>query len=162
MKKLALAAILAGTTTLGVAGFAAAERHGGHGKGHMMEKLDTNGDGQISRAEVDALKAERFSRADANSDGSLTMDEMEAFHEAERERRKEERKQRRFERRDANGDGVISADEFDSRGDRMFDRVDANDDDVITKDEMKAMKKKHGKHGGHHRRGGPESDATED
>lgn len=152
MKKLALAAILAGTTTIGIAGYAVADNHRG-GKGHMIEKMDTDGDGNITKAEVDALKASRFAEADANGDGGLTMAELDAFHEAERARRMAERKQRMFERSDKDGNGAISVDEFEARGGSMFDRLDSNDDDVISADEIEAMKEHRGKRGGWRHRG---------
>ncbi|MEQ8556718.1 MAG: EF-hand domain-containing protein [Henriciella sp.] len=149
MKKLALAALIAGTTTVGVAGYAIAQPYNG-GRGQMIEKMDTNGDGQITKAEVEAHKAQRFAEADANGDGSLSMAEMEAFRAVQRARRMEARQQAMFDRRDANGDGVISADEFGGRGAMMFDRLDVDDDDIITADEIGAMKVKRGrgKHGG--------------
>lgn len=162
MKKVTLAAILASTATLGVAGYAAADHHRGHGKGQMIEKLDTDGDGQITKAEVEALKAEKFAEADANGDGGLSLDELEAFHEAERERRMEARRQRHFERADENGDGVISMDEFDNRRGGMFERVDADGDDIITEEEIEAMKEKRGKRGWHRGRGGPDESPSED
>lgn len=46
----------------------------------MMSHLDTDGDGQVSQAELDAMAAKRFSRMDANGDGSLTPDEMRRGH----------------------------------------------------------------------------------
>ncbi len=151
MKKLALAAIIAGTTTIGIAGYAVAESHGG--KGQMIQKMDTDGDGNITKAEVDALKAARFGEADANGDGGLSMAELETFREAEKARRMAEHKQRMFDRLDKDDNGVISVDEFDSRGGSMFDRVDANDDDVISADEIEAMKEHRGKRGGWRHRG---------
>ncbi|MEQ9314901.1 MAG: EF-hand domain-containing protein [Henriciella sp.] len=158
MKKLALAAIIAGGTTLGVAGLAFADHHeDGDYKSRMIEKLDTNGDGAISKAEADAAKAARFAEADANGDGGLTMAELEAFHEAERERRREEMKQRMFARADANSDGVISIDEFDLRGrggEDMFDRIDADDDGILTAEELEEMKGHHGKRRWGKHRGG--------
>lgn len=55
--------------------------HRGPG-GKMMMQLDTDGDGQISRAELQAAQQrqlERFEKADANADGKLTRDEMRAM-----------------------------------------------------------------------------------
>jgi Ca2+-binding EF-hand superfamily protein len=50
--------------------------------GAMFKKLDTDGDGRISRAEAQAAPrlAERFDAIDANKDGFITMDEMKAAH----------------------------------------------------------------------------------
>lgn len=157
MRKRTLAVLAASTATLGVAGFAFADsHHEGGRKGIMIEKLDANGDGQITKEEINTAKAARFAEADANGDGGLTMAELDAFREAERARRMEMRKQRMFERADANGDGVISVDEFESR-DRMFARVDTDGDGVLSAEELENMKSHHGKRGGPHRRGGPEN-----
>ncbi|MEM5517865.1 EF-hand domain-containing protein [Henriciella sp. AS95] len=173
MKKLTLAAIIASTATIGVTGLAVAQGEPQQDrKSWMLERLDTNGDGAISQAEVDAMKAEReaqkaakFAEADTNGDGALTMAELDAFQTAERERRMEERKQRMFERADADGSGTISLAEFETRrhhgrrgdGD-MFTRLDTDEDGLITAEELEAMKGHHGKRGWrHHRKGGMEN-----
>jgi len=157
MKKLAIIALLAGTATVGAAGLASAKPpHGG--MANMMERLDTNGDGQITKDEAEAAKAARFAEADTNGDGGLSMAEMQAFRAAEKARRMEAMRQRMFEKADADGNGVISADEFEARGAPMFDRVDADGDGVITTEEMQAMRDKRGDRGmpgWHHRGGGP-------
>ena len=69
--------------------------HGMHGRGGHAEhrmRLDTDGDGSVSRAEWDAHVAKR---------------------EGEREDR-EERRGERFERLDANGDGELSREELEA------------------------------------------------
>jgi Ca2+-binding EF-hand superfamily protein len=62
------------------------EKHRGeHGKhrGDFLKKLDTDGDGRISRAEAQAAPrlAEHFDEIDANKDGFLTAEELKAAHE---------------------------------------------------------------------------------
>ena len=125
MKKLTIAALL----TVGLAGFtyaAMADNHRGPG-GAMLEEVDTNLDGNITKDELSAHRAERFFSADTNGDNLVSPDEFEAFTLAERERKQAERQAKRFERLDANGDGLITADEHDAaaakRMDRMFDRI---------------------------------------
>ncbi len=154
MRKLTIAALFvtaAGTFTLA----AVAQGSAGEGRGQMwVEKLDTNGDGDITRAEVEAHKAARFTGADANGDGAVTIAEFETYAEAEKARRAGERRQRMFARMDANGDGSISAAEYGEhkmpRMDRMFDRIDSDDDGVITEAEREAAKAKHmGRRGNH-------------
>ena len=139
MKTLAIIALMAGTATVGAAGLAAAQPHHG-GMANMMERLDTNGDGQITKEEAEAAKAARFPEADTNGDGGLSMAEMQAFRAAEKARRMETMRQRMFDKADADGNGVISADEFEARGAPMFDRMDADGDGVITAEEMQAMR----------------------
>lgn len=51
--------------------------------GLMMGRLDTDGDGAISRAEMEAAhqrQAAMFDQADTDRDGKLTREEIRAFH----------------------------------------------------------------------------------
>ena len=153
MKKLTIAALI--TLGLGsVAYTAMADNHRG-GPAQMLEEVDINQDGNISKDEINAHRAERFTNADANGDNLVTADEMEAFAETERARRQEQRRAKRFARMDADGDGFITAEEHaaagDKRMDRMFDRIDADGDGVITETEREAakemMKERRGKRG---------------
>ena len=55
-----------------------ASAHGEH-----LKKLDTNGDGKVSKAEAQASAprlAEHFDQIDANKDGFVTQEEMKAAH----------------------------------------------------------------------------------
>lgn len=58
--------------------------HAGEGKnrGDAMKKLDTDGDGRISKAEAQAAPrlAEHFDAIDTNHDGYITTEEMKAAH----------------------------------------------------------------------------------
>jgi EF hand domain-containing protein len=57
-----------------------AEHKGGR---DFLKKLDTDGDGRISKAEAQAAPrlAEHFDDIDANKDGFITTDEMKAAHQ---------------------------------------------------------------------------------
>ena len=55
---------------------------GGHGG--MMMQADTDKDGAISQAEFSAHALAMFDKADANHDGKVTKDEMQAMHQAMR------------------------------------------------------------------------------
>ncbi len=91
----------------------------------------------MTKAEVEARVKERFAKMDANRDGSVTREEIDATRAA----RRAEMQDRRFGMMDANKDGSISRAEFDSaasaRGERRAERGG-----------------KRGKRGG---RGGPEA-----
>jgi len=52
---------------------------GGHDPAQAFARLDTNGDGFIDKAEIDAASAERFKRMDTNGDGILSADERAAM-----------------------------------------------------------------------------------
>lgn len=62
---------------------APAPQPGGHRHGaRKMMQMDTDGDGQISRAEMQAAHERRmamFDRADSNRDGKLSREEMRAM-----------------------------------------------------------------------------------
>ena len=64
----------------------AAEGKCGEGK-CGMEKMDTDKDGRISRAEFSAAhdgKDDKFGAHDPNNDGFISADEMKAHHDAKR------------------------------------------------------------------------------
>jgi hypothetical protein len=44
--------------------------------GRMLERLDADGDGKITRAEFDAEAAQRFARMDRNGDGVVDAAEL--------------------------------------------------------------------------------------
>ena len=52
-------------------------------RGHMMKVMfaiaDTNGDGALSFEEVTAIHKRIFDRVDANKDGKVTPEELQAF-----------------------------------------------------------------------------------
>lgn len=106
--------------------------------------VDTNGDGAISRAEMETRRLEQFAKIDANSDGALTQAEMDAAAEqrkAERETRRTERMAARFSEADTDGNGTLSIDEFEpGSGADRFDRLDTNQDGLLTKAEMETAR----------------------
>ena len=79
---------------------------------------DTDGDGRISQAEFVSGRVTRLSALDANRDGSVAREEMQAGREA----RREEMAGQRFERLDANDDGAISRPEYDAARDARPER----------------------------------------
>ena len=169
MKRITLAsASLAAIAALSFPLVAHADHHGHRGGGHggmeaHMAELDTNGDGDISKAEIEAHRAAMFAEADTNSDGALSPEEMIAHHEAKMAERKAKMQARMFAKMDADGDGAISVEEFDSRPMRGFDRLDADDDGVITEEERAAAKSRWEERRGkwHKRSGAPDAEPTE-
>ena len=72
------------------------------------QRVDTDGDGRISQAEFVARRVQRLTAADANGDGTVTREELQARGAAHRAQRAETR----FARLDANSDGAVSREEF--------------------------------------------------
>jgi Ca2+-binding EF-hand superfamily protein len=93
--------------------------------GRMLDRLDTDKDGKISKAEFAAQSAERFARMDANGDGKIDATERSVAAEGGR------RAGRGMDRLDADGDGVITRAEYDARTGQRFARLDTNGDGFI-------------------------------
>jgi len=143
MTRRTLIAATAGLTLLGALPIIATAQDGPDRPApgeRIMEELDTNGDGQIAKSEIEAKRASAFAEADANGDGALSQAEFTAFTEAKRAERRAKREAEMFARLDTDGDGMVTAAEFNTREMKMFDRVDANGDGVVTQDEMEAMR----------------------
>lgn len=67
---------------------------GARGARRMMEELDTDGDGRISRAEFVERRSPVFTRLDADENGTVTGAEIDAALEARQERRATRRQAR--------------------------------------------------------------------
>jgi hypothetical protein len=107
-------------------------------------RLDTNGDGSVDLAELQAARpdftVEQFNKADANGDGLLSRDELRAAHG-----------RARFERLDQDGSGGVSLDEMKAVKPGItpehYGKLDANGDGQVTQDEMRAMhRERHRRH----------------
>lgn len=98
-------------------------------------RADANGDGVVTRAEIETEAETRFARLDTDGDGTMTVAEQVARREAAAERRGEpvrqtrppvqqtrvayvEQARERFNRRDSDGDGRLSGQELENRQSR--------------------------------------------
>lgn len=119
---------------------------GGPQGGWMMEGMDQNKDGAVSKKEFDTFHAEHFKDMDANKDGKVTQDEMDAMHKKMMDKCKP-RYEDRFNEVDINHDGALSKDEAEIGMPMVFahfDETDTDKDGKISKAEMDAgMKKMH-------------------
>ncbi|WP_374311115.1 hypothetical protein [Dongia sp.] len=112
---------------------------------------DTNKDGTIDRAEFDTQRASHFKTADANADGFVTAEEMQAFFEAQRAKmgmQNGDMGAKFLQRFDADKDGKLTATEWPTKGRMTFADVDANADGAVTADELAKMRKPHDGKGG--------------
>ena len=168
MKRIIIAAALAGTT---ITGFAAAQTavqsSAPQQRPHRGMALDANKDGVITRAEVLAAIDARFAALDANRDGKISATERPGGKGNKPDMTREQMRAKvlaHFDRADANRDGTLDATERQSfrgkHGGRggpgagedgrrggmhrggggmgALMRADANRDGVITKAEMTA------------------------
>ena len=120
---------------------------GDRGKARM-ERLDDNGDGQVTLDEFRMSGRPGRMRGgmpgDSDGDGNVSIDELSAYldaREAEQAERVAERRARlteRFAAADGDGDGVVTRGE--ARAAR-FTRLDANGDGALTPDEMRQGRK---------------------
>lgn len=116
-----------------------------------FSELDTNGDGQVTAAELEALGQKRFEQSDTDGDGFVTLEEMKANMLKQAEERFEKHGAKMLERKDANGDGKLSFEEMspnETRKEKMFGHMDANGDGAISEaefDEARAKMRDHRK-----------------
>ncbi len=131
-----------GLTVLGfiMASGAAFADDNGEGKGKHMdrpsfEEIDTNGDGQLTKAELAAVRAAKFAERDTDGNGELSIEEMTA----DREVKDESRMERKFEFMDKDSSGGISLAEMSPNDDRIekrFVMMDADENGTISEDEF--------------------------
>lgn len=104
----------------------------------MFQTGDTNGNGQLDPAEIEAMRQRGFERADANGDGVISKAEMQKAAEKRKRRADMARLmgEERIESLDANGDGAVSRAEFDQAPRPGLALVDVNADGAIDRAEI--------------------------
>jgi Ca2+-binding EF-hand superfamily protein len=102
----------------------------------LLAFADANGDGAVARDEVVALRLAVFARLDGDGDGILTRAEVEAA-EAKAAQRRAARDPWRL---DGNGDGTLSREEFTATL-PGFDRADRDGDGVLSPAEIDRVKR---------------------
>jgi hypothetical protein len=135
---LAVTALLAGNTM-------AADQPANDGP-HGLMRADTNGDGKVSKAEMDAAHDKKagdwFAKMDTDHDGYLTQDEIQKARDTRQHRRGDgkARMEERFKEIDANGDGQLSLDETQAKSPRLAERfstLDTDQNGMLSKEELK-------------------------
>ncbi len=115
---------------------------GGFGAEQVMREVDTDRDGRITQAEIDAAVNARFARFDADQNGRLSLDEFNALW-ADLTRPVTVRA---FQFLDPNGDASVTKAEVDERFGRLVQRFDRNGDGALSMQDR-------GGRGGHSERG---------
>ncbi|RCS23088.1 signal transduction protein [Phyllobacterium salinisoli] len=99
----------------------------------ILQRLDANSDGAISREEILATRAKLFARLDLNGDGAIGEDEKERLRDAimDRAMAMQARFANQMQRLDTSGDGRVSEDEFRART-FFFDLADRDGDGKLS------------------------------
>jgi hypothetical protein len=120
-------------------------RHGdrdGGGRGHrgggemfraIFAEADANSDGSVTAEELAALRTAKVAAADANADGNLSLEEFQTvWLEAMQPRMVDA-----FQHGDADGDGSITSAEVDDLVANLMERMDRNGDGAISADDRR-------------------------
>lgn len=146
--------IFAGAIVLAAgAATAATTQHG--------SRLDVNGDGNVSFNEMQQRMAERFRQMDTNGDGQFTRAEYDVYraahpHRGNRPQRADggDHQPRRgvdfFSRLDADSNGSVTLAEFSAKTTARMQRMDTNHDGTVSHEEYLAGRQNFG---GRHRQG---------
>ncbi|RVU33673.1 hypothetical protein EOI86_21190 [Hwanghaeella grinnelliae] len=107
--------------------------HGGPRGEMIFRTFDTDKDGTVTAAEINAETERRMSGNDANGDGALSLEEFQGvWMEMLRNRMVDA-----FQRFDDDGDGVITKAEVDEKTSWMMSRMDRDGDGKITREEQR-------------------------
>ncbi|MEX0305927.1 MAG: EF-hand domain-containing protein [Ruegeria sp.] len=108
-----------------------------------FQELDTDGNGEVTQAEIAAHRNQKFTAADTDGDGQLSVDEMQAAAQT----KANDRVTKMFEKHDANADGFLSEDELPKprRASKMFERIDADGNGSISEQEYADAKDRMGR-----------------
>jgi Ca2+-binding EF-hand superfamily protein len=113
----------------------------------ILERLDADQNGSLSKAEAKGPLAKNFDTVDADGNGKLSSDELAASQKKLREKVRETGK--KLKEADTDGNGAISSDEAAEAGlEKLvehFDKIDADGDGEVSKEEMHEMRKQHQK-----------------
>ena len=111
----------------------------------MLRGADTDGNGEITKAEATAHAEKRFARFDRNSDGTVDEADREAFQNEMRDYRVK----RFLHRFGAAESGEVTREAFLARASERFERRDLDGDGVLSRREMRRGKR-WGRGRGHH------------
>ncbi|GEM_PF-3161434 len=111
----------------------------------IIERLDTDDDGKISKKEAEQAErgrlAEDFDLVDLNEDGFIDLEELELFFENRRSQNIDPEKL--IKKADKDKDGLLTEEELSpkkyNRLLKQFKVIDKNEDEKLSLDELKAF-----------------------
>lgn len=103
----------------------------------VFDTIDTDGDGFVSRAEMDAARLERFMALDRNGDGQVDRSELMVGPGQGRKGYTAEQTQAVLASYDHDGDGIITLEEVTEAIERLnvFSGLDTDGDGTLTREE---------------------------
>ena len=116
----------------------------GEGLMIMFAEIDANGDGSITVEEIEAHRVARFAALDSDANGTVSRQEFMDHAAAQAG----ERAGTIFDRFDVDGDGTLTRDALEAgRGmgpdtGRMFARFDADGDGTVTVEEIEVVQER--------------------
>lgn len=119
----------------------------------LLRHLDTDKDGKVSLAEVDAFVTKRFDRLDRDHKGYLTLEDFEARPHHALERATTEKRRTAVEKSlpryeaaykvlNKSGDGHLTKEEYLAASHARFAAADTDKDGKLSLDELRAGKGK--------------------
>lgn len=113
----------------------------GRGLDFLFGRIDADGDGEISAAELAAARAQQFARIDADGDARVTLVELTAAQErlARFAALPGAAPAERLQRQDADGDGALTEAEFTAPS-PFFVLVDADGNGAISRAEFDRLR----------------------
>ncbi len=108
----------------------------------ILQRIDANGDGAISKDEMTAARERLFKKLDRNGDGVIDEKEIASARQAIKDRAEvaQARVGNRWRRLDTNGDGRVSEQELASSM-PLFELADRNGDGKLSADEIASIRK---------------------
>jgi hypothetical protein len=107
----------------------------------QFKTMDTDGDGRLSPDEHAAGAKRMFDAMDSNKDGTVTIAEMDAAHRnvpGKEPKNSDLSSIEKIKVVDQNGDGLLSADEHAAGSRKMFSKMDADRDGFLSRAELTA------------------------
>lgn len=113
----------------------------------MFDRIDTNHDGTISRAEYQAWVDARFDKLDANGSGKVSADDI--ANSAVAKERVQKRADQFVKHYDTSGTGEVTKADFEAKEMARFDRMSGGTDTLTQAQFDAAGARRHGRGGPH-------------
>ena len=99
----------------------------------MFQEFDTNDDGRLTQDEINAAQAQKFSEANRDGQGGVTIEEFEPFFWQQHR----QMMVRAFQFLDTDGDGEVTEAELSARTAGMVERMDRNGDGALSREDRR-------------------------